>query len=105
MNCARTRRILDAWIDNELDATTRNELGRHLTHCPTCETLRAEREQLHAAIRASVPRDPAPANFVAGLHRVLARENATLNVRPRGPTWLRAIAMAGASALAGALAM
>ena len=34
MSCARTRRLLDAWLDDELDPATRAEIAGHLAQLP-----------------------------------------------------------------------
>ncbi|MET0917265.1 MAG: zf-HC2 domain-containing protein [Burkholderiales bacterium] len=104
MSCARTRQLIDAWIDNELDRATQDEIGRHLNECPACATLRAEREAVRDTIRAAGPREAAPPVFTAALRRALAREIASLEVRRRGPSWWQAAAFASAAGLAGALA-
>lgn len=105
MSCARTRQLLDAWVDNELDPTTANEIAGHLEQCPSCAALRAERVALRDTVRAALPREGAPPALAAGVRRALARESAAFQQRRRGPTWRQAAAIASASACAGALAV
>ena len=105
MNCARTRQLLDAWVDDELDLTTANDIATHLAQCPACAALRSERVELRDAIRAALPREAAPGAFAAAVRRALARESAAFDRRRRGPSWRQAAAIASAAAFAGALAM
>jgi anti-sigma factor RsiW len=56
MSCARTRQMLDAWHDGELDAATAAEMNAHIGICPDCSTRRAEREQLRSILRRQAPR-------------------------------------------------
>ena len=105
MNCARTRQLLDAWVDDELDLATANEIASHVGQCSACAVLRSERVALRDAVRAALPREPAPPAFAAAVRRALARESAAFQERRRGPSWRQATAIAGAAACAGALAM
>src|SRR5207253_7504065 len=93
---------LDAWLDDELDATTRAGIGGHLSSCTGCATLREERERLRETIRAAAPRDPVPAVVMQGVHRAVDRARAAqLTPRP-GPTAWQAGALAAAAAFAAA---
>ena len=38
MSCARTRNLLDAWLDHELDAATGAQLASHVNQCAACAT-------------------------------------------------------------------
>lgn len=55
MSCARTRQMLDAWLDGELDAATAGEMSAHIGTCPDCSARREEREQLRAMVRKHAP--------------------------------------------------
>lgn len=103
MSCTRTRQLLDAWLDGELDAATGGEIAAHVSHCAGCEALREERDQLRQALRRAASREVVPAGVAASLRRTLERENAALDRRSRGPTWLQALMLSIASAAAAAL--
>ena len=105
MSCARTRRLLDAWIDDELDPTTRDEIAGHLAQCPACAALRAERSEMRDAIRRAASREAAPPAFTTAVRRAVAREAAALEIRRRGPSWWQGASLATAATFAGALAM
>lgn len=105
MSCARTRRLLDAWLDDELDASTQAEIGRHIAQCPTCEALRSERACLRETIHAANLRMTAPASLAARVRQAL--ETATLRPPPRQrtPSWWMVPITACMGAFIGALAM
>ena len=101
MSCARTRQLLDAWIDDELDPTTADEIGRHIAACPGCAELRAEREALSRRLRNLAPRFTAPPALRESVRAQLhaAGCDAGKTIRPRtGPTWWQAAAMGGVAA-------
>ena len=105
MSCTRTRQLLDAWMDDELDPSTRDEITAHFPQCVPCDALRTERERMRDAIRA-LPREAAPAALVASVRRALAHETEARDLRRRGPSWWQAAAFAGcAAALAAALTL
>lgn len=101
MSCARTRQVLDAYIDGELDPAAFAEIDVHLASCSACVGLREERLSLGAQIRADAPYFRAPERLRHALGRRLHPEKA----RPRrAPAWSLAGALAAAAAAAGLLA-
>ena len=102
MSCARTQRLLDAWLDQELDRSTHAEIGAHVKQCPKCAALRAERRDLHAVIQAADLRMKAPSELVSRVRLALA------SAAPRAykvtPRWTIAVA-ASVGAFAGAIGM
>ena len=109
MSCLRTRQMLDAWLDGELDAGTSAALARHAAGCPECGALRNTREDLRAALRAA-PRLAAPASLrrALGAGFKAARRPVPRWRLPRAPrvprmlAWWQALLLAGAT---GALAV
>lgn len=111
MSCLRTRQMLDAWLDGELDAGTSTALAQHAAGCPDCSALRSTRDDLRVALRAA-PRHAAPASLrrAVGAGFKAARRPAPQGVvpqwrlprLPRLLAWWQALALAGAT---GALAM
>jgi anti-sigma factor RsiW len=105
MSCARTRQLLDALVDSELDPATTDEIGRHIAICPACAALRAEREALTAQIRSGAPRFAASPEFARKICAQLQSPEARA-VPPRGragPTWMQAMALGGMAAGAAVL--
>jgi len=54
MICHETRRLLDAYVDNELDLRGALELEEHLAHCPGCNADEKGLRELQASARASL---------------------------------------------------
>ena len=101
MSCARTRQVLDAYVDGELDPATVAEIDVHFGACPACAGLREERRTLSAQLRAEAPYFRVPERVRRDLGRRLRPERA----RPRRvPAWSFASALATAGAAAGLLA-
>lgn len=100
MSCARTRQVLDAYIDGELDPVTVAEIDVHFVSCSVCAGLREERRALSAQIRAEAPYFQVPEGVRLALGRRLRPEK----IRPRlAPAWSLAGALAAAGAAAGLL--
>jgi hypothetical protein len=45
MNCEEVGRLLDSYLDRELEINLRFQLERHLNHCPSCCCLAQERQE------------------------------------------------------------
>ena len=60
MNCTMALRMLDAFIDNELDAATTAEVAEHVESCAACVALRDQRVAMQSALRATSLRHVAP---------------------------------------------
>ena len=93
MNCSRTRSMLDAYVDRELDQTTRLELSEHLATCPACARQLAERDRLAQQVRAGAPRYLAPPALKRRIERLAHTNSLQSRPRPAGPTWLQAAAV------------
>ena len=66
MNCALALRMLDGYIDDELDAATAVEMTGHLAACPACAGLHAQRVAIRTALRAASLREVAPPGLRKG---------------------------------------
>ena len=97
MNCTRTQKMLDAWIDQELDEQTASALSLHIAGCPACATLRSDRENAREVVRELAPRYLAPPRFKQEVLRNLRRAGAA-------PTRAGSLWQAWSMALAGAAA-
>jgi anti-sigma factor RsiW len=98
VSCARTRELLDAYVDGELESAAVAELDGHLGGCPDCARLRDDRRALSAEIRAGAPYFRAPEHLRSAIGRALRPEP----VRPRrAPAWTLWGAIAGVAAAAG----
>ena len=102
MTCARTRQMLDAWFDQELDAATSAEFAQHLAACPACSALRVEREALRKTLKTSAPYFAAPASLRPAVMRQLAALQDKRPVTRRTPWW-QMIGLATFASVASAL--
>ena len=106
MTCAEARRLIDAWIDDELDLRSALEIEEHIGRCPACGAEeRALRDQ-QALVRASLTRhSPSPAleaKWRDALHAGEPSRPAPLPARVPRRAW-RWTALAPAAAAAAVL--
>ncbi|MEO8630022.1 MAG: zf-HC2 domain-containing protein [Betaproteobacteria bacterium] len=102
MNCALALLMLDAYIDDELDAATAAQMVEHLATCHECTELNAQRVAMRATFRATSLRHVAPRDLRKSIMRSIERPE-------RQPTpsrtlrWWQAFMLAGSTAVMGAL--
>ncbi len=60
MNCKEAERLLDSYLDNELDRRPRLGLEDHIGLCSECSSLAQERRELRVFVRSIAPTDKAP---------------------------------------------
>jgi anti-sigma factor RsiW len=102
MNCAMALRMLDAYIDDELDAVTAAEMVGHLASCSACAGLHGQRMAMRTALRAAPLRQVAP----PGLRKTILREIETArrpDHLPRTVRWWQALALGVSTAVMGTL--
>jgi anti-sigma factor (TIGR02949 family) len=87
MKCADAGRVLEAYLDGELDRADVDELEAHLTRCEQCRAELASLEDLRAAIKA-VPRYRAPRALRQRLE-ALDGLPSQLESERRRPAWTR----------------
>lgn len=98
MNCTHAAKVLDAYLDGELDAATDAQLAGHLRSCPECASVHDAHRALRAAF-ADLPRHRASDALRRSVTRELAAlERAALSARPRILSWSQAAVLAGAAA-------
>ena len=61
MDCNAATRLLEPYLDGELDRVDARELEAHIDACPACRDALAELGRLRHAIRTEAPRYAAPA--------------------------------------------
>ena len=64
MTCQQVQHDLDAYLDRELDGETTRAMHDHVSDCPTCRRVVAEREAVIRLVRAA-PYYSAPAHLRA----------------------------------------
>ena len=98
MTCHEIGRLLDAYVDNELEAARSAELREHLAACPACSRRLADRESLSQLVRR-LPYYAAPESLRAGVAAPARRRRF-----PPGPIALAAsltlaVSIGGATAI------
>jgi anti-sigma factor RsiW len=86
MNCDEAERFLDAYLDGELELSQQLELEKHLSGCPECQALLAQRQEFRAFFNAAAPSFRAPPELREKI-RSIVREEPLKVVRP--PFWRR----------------
>jgi mycothiol system anti-sigma-R factor len=102
MNCALALRMVDAYVDDEVDAATAAEMAAHLASCAPCAALHGERIAMRAALRASSLREAAPKGLRASILRDIEKAQSP-GVPRRTASWWQALAFGASMAVAGAL--
>jgi anti-sigma factor RsiW len=72
--CSGTQRLLDAYMDNELDLPGALEVEEHLARCPVCAAEERDLRDLQETARAHLTRYPMPPELEARLFAVLRTE-------------------------------
>ena len=101
MNCARLKQVLDAWLDDELDAETGADLRQHVAGCAACAAAETERLALKRAMPAAMPYHRAPAALRSDILDMLAKH--TSGGVAKAPSWWHAMGLAACAALLSAL--
>ena len=89
MNCHEVGRLLDAYVDDELEPGDSAEIGQHLETCGVCRRQLAERESLGRLVR-SAPYFTAPDR----LRAAVATTRAPSRFTPRVLAWAAAVTLA-----------
>ena len=74
-SCARIRRYLDSYINNELLVETNHEVLRHLETCPACAADVETRTRIKARLKSAVQNQSVPEDLQARLRAALREES------------------------------
>jgi anti-sigma factor RsiW len=72
--CAEIKRLVDAYVDNELDVRGSVDFEAHLEGCASCSADVLSLRALRSAVRADLTRHPLPPALEKGLRAALRRE-------------------------------
>lgn len=94
MNCDEARRLLEAYVDRELDRSAVDEIEMHLERCEHCRSELAALEELHATI-SQAPHYKAPPALRRQLETLADLPAQTTGVRTRTawPGWAMAASL------------
>jgi anti-sigma factor RsiW len=93
MNCKVAGRLLDSYLDNELELSPGLELEEHLSLCPACSSLAQERQELRIFLRAIAPTGKAPPELRTKVLAALRREETKQTFGFLRQPWVYAAAM------------
>jgi anti-sigma factor (TIGR02949 family) len=103
MECKEAARLLEPYLDGELDRDEVRALEAHIDGCAECQVALANLGRVRHAMRADAPRYAAPASLRERIRRESASPASVPRVR-RAPSWMRlAAACAGAFIAGGAV--
>jgi anti-sigma factor RsiW len=80
MNCAETKRLIDAYVDNELDLRGALEVEGHVARCPGCGADERALRELQASAHANLIRHAPSPEFEARLRDALHAEESPVPV-------------------------
>ena len=104
MNCALALRMLDAHIDNELDAATATQIAAHVATCPACAALHDRRIAMRSALRTTALRHIAPPELRKSILRGIESPLQQPGARPRTtPQWWQMLVLGASTAVFGAI--
>ena len=93
MNCEEANRLLEAYLDRELDLRRHLELEQHLSLCLSCQSLAQEREELRFFSLANAQTFKAPPQLRANVLAAVRREKAKLTFALLRQPWVYAAAV------------
>ena len=105
MNCAETKRLVDAYVDNELDLRSALDLEEHIAGCAGCEADAANLRELQGSVRANLTRYSPSADFEARLRKAVQASPAAAPpppaqvIRPKRWSWATLAPLAAAAAV------
>jgi anti-sigma factor RsiW len=106
LECEQTRSLIDASLDDELDANNRMMFEEHLVSCPECTNAHVARRDFLSRVRTQANRFTAPDSLRARLLAELPQRTESNSRHPGLWRWLTGGAwFASAAALAASLAL
>jgi len=93
MECEEIHRLLNAYLDGELDQERQLEVERHLILCASCESLAREHQELRAFFKIGAIRYKAPLQLKAKILAAAQREEAKQRFAFLRQSWIYATAV------------
>lgn len=104
MTCGEVERLVDPWLDGELDGRDQAEVLRHYEACPPCRALAERRGRERALLRAKLREAMGPGTPAGTAPEALRERLQAALDRPQRPLWRRALAPVPLATLAAAAA-
>ncbi|HEY6985786.1 MAG TPA: zf-HC2 domain-containing protein, partial [Rhodanobacteraceae bacterium] len=105
MDCDEARRLLEPYLDGELDRTEARALEAHIDGCSECQAVLAQLGRLRHVLRTEAPRYAAPAALRERIRTSNLRERDRAARRRIMPAWWRLAAACLAAFVAGSVLM
>ena len=104
MTCGEVERLVDPWLDGELDGRDQGEVLRHQEACPPCRAMAERRGRERALLRAKLREAMGPGTAAGTAPEALRERLSAALGRPPAPLWRRALAPVPLATLAAAAA-
>ncbi|HEU4386065.1 MAG TPA: zf-HC2 domain-containing protein [Anaeromyxobacteraceae bacterium] len=104
MTCGEVERLVDPWLDGELDDRDQAEVLRHHQACPACRARAERRSRERAVLRAKLREAMGPGTRAGTAPEALRERLLQALDRPAAPWWRRALAPVPLATLAAAAA-
>jgi predicted anti-sigma-YlaC factor YlaD len=75
MDCSETKRLLDAYVDGELELTGQLDVEAHLAACSTCKKAAVAETHFRYSVRMNMPVYKAPPELKATIRAALRKES------------------------------
>ncbi len=86
MSCQTTQKLMDGFLDGELDLVRNVEIQGHLQECPACQEIYQSQQALRSAVRAGAPYFKAPAELQKRVRQAV-RKASKAEPAPRVMAW------------------
>ena len=103
MDCDEARRLLEPYLDGELDRTEARALEAHIDGCAECQAALASLGRLRHTLRTEAPRYAAPIALRDRIRTSSAQADGRAAYRRRVPAWWRLAAACLAAFVAGSV--
>ncbi len=87
MTCDESSRLIDAYLDGELDAATCLRVEEHLAGCPACQEKLESRQVLTALVTEEAPRFTASPFLATRIRAALREESGASEPAPEKTSW------------------
>jgi anti-sigma factor RsiW len=93
MNCEDVDRLLDPYLDSELEPSRQLRLEEHLRSCPACQSLALECQEFQSFFRENAPAYKAPPQLRSNVLAMFRRESSKQALTFLHQPWIYAAAV------------
>ncbi|HKE49499.1 MAG TPA: zf-HC2 domain-containing protein [Rhodanobacteraceae bacterium] len=103
MDCNEAKRLIEPYLDGELDRAEARALEAHVDGCAECQAVLTQLGQLRHAVRTEAPRYTAPASLRERIREARVEQPARRIAPRRVPAWWRLAAACFFAFIAGSV--